>query len=205
MESAGDQARAVKFFPGMLIALATGLALLGCEKAATPSPVSTLATPAAPAATNSVRVSGTGVRSAELPPFQGRPLTNLQTMKLWVGAHEVTAQLAMSSVEMATGMMHREKIDPEEAMLFPLPRPMQASFYNRNVHFDLGVAYVDSEGVIQEIITLKQEDETPRPSQSSRIQFVFEVAPDWFQRKGVGVGTEIRTPHGPLRQAFTYK
>ncbi len=202
MESAGHQARAVKFFSGMLIALTAGLALLGCEKAASPSPVSTLA---APAATNSIRVSSSIVRSVEQPPFQGRALTNLQTMKLWVGAHEVTAQLAMSSVEMATGMMHREKIDPEEAMLFPLPRPMRASFYNRNVHFDLGVAYVDSEGVIQEIITLKKEDETPRPSQSSRIQFVLEVAPDWFQRKGVGVGTEIRTPHGPLRQAFTYK
>lgn len=205
MESAGHQACAVKFFSGMLIAATAGLALLGCEKAASPSPVSTLATPAAPAVTNSIHVSSSIVRSVEQPPFQGRPLTNLQTMKLWVGAHEVTAQLAMSPVEMATGMMHREKIDPEEAMLFPLPRPMQASFYNRNVHFDLGVAYVDSEGVIQEIITLKKEDETPRPSQSSRIQFVFEVAPDWFQRKGVGVGTEIRTPNGPLRQAFTYK
>ncbi len=188
----------------MLFALLAGATWMGCEKAATPSPVTTLATPL-PAASNAVRVSSSIIRSEAPPPYQSRPLTNLQTMKLWVGAHEVTAQLAMSSTEMATGMMHREKIDPEEAMLFPLPRPMQASFYNRNVHFDLGVAYVDSEGVIQEIITLKKEDDTPRPSQSSRIQFVFEVAPDWFQRKGVGVGTEIRTPHGPLRQAFTYK
>jgi uncharacterized membrane protein (UPF0127 family) len=187
----------MQIFLGGFSCLTAALLAIGCERS--PSPVSTL--PSAPplAVTTAVRV-------AEAPTiYAGRPLTNLPTMKLWVGPHEVTAQLAMKTVEMATGMMHRDTIEPEEAMLFPLPRPMQASFYNRNVNFDLGVAYIDPEGIIQEIITLKRRDETPRPSQSLRIQFVLEVAPDWFQRKGVGVGTEIRTPQGPLKQAFTFR
>ncbi len=174
----------------------------GCEKPAAPSAASTLPTAPSPAPAASAPAA---VRREAAPPYSDKPLANLETLKLWIGPHEVTAQLAMSAVEMATGMMHRAAIDPEEAMLFPLPRPMQASFYNRNVQFDLGVAYIDPEGVIREIITLKKLDETPRPSQASNIQFVLEVAPDWFQRKGVGVGTEIRTPQGALKQAFTFQ
>lgn len=175
--------------------------LTGCQQdvAPTPAPASPVAAtgtpPTTPAATN---------RSASAPIYSDKPLANLPTIKLLVGANEVTTQLALKPIEMATGMMHRAAIDPEEAMLFVMPRPMQASFYNRNVHFDLGVAYLDSEGVIQEIVTLKKLDETPVPSKSHNIQFVFEVAPDWFQRKGVGVGTLVMTTRGPLRQAFTF-
>lgn len=152
--------------------------------------------------TNQVR-GGTNALD-DAPRFSALPLTNLPTLKLYVGPHEVSAQLALKPHEMATGMMHRTAIDPEEAMLFALPRPMQASFYNRNVHFDLGVAYLDPEGVIAEIVTLKKEDPTPVPSKANNIQFVLEVAPDWFQRKGVGVGTLVVTPRGPLRQAFVF-
>jgi uncharacterized membrane protein (UPF0127 family) len=204
MPARGHQAPPMRFRFGCLAVLTAAVLGAGCEKPATPSAVSTLPTSAAAPATNPVTVSSTVIRREVAPPYSSRALTNLQTLKLWIGPHEVTAQLAMSPVEMATGMMHRLSIGPEEAMLFPLPRPMQASFYNRNVMFDLGVAYVDPDGVIQEIITLKKEDETPRPSKAPNIQFVLEVAPDWFQRKGVGVGTEIRTPQGPLKQAFTF-
>lgn len=192
--------------PGYLAGLAAALLVMGCERS--PSSASTLSVPSAPPAATStagLAKATSYVRVSEAPPpYSDKPLTNLQTLKLWIGPHEVKAQLAMSSVEMATGMMHRAKIDPEEAMLFPLPTPQRASFYNRNVQFDLGVAYIDPEGVIQEIITLKQQDETPRPAKAPNIQFVLEVAPDWFQRKGVGVGTEIRTPQGPLKEAFTF-
>ncbi len=196
----------MRFLLSGLSGVAAALLAVGCERS--PSTASTLSAPAAPPAattTAGLAKATSYVRVSEAPPaYSDKPLTNLQTLKLWIGPHEVKTQLAMSSVEMATGMMHRAKIDPEEAMLFPLPRPMQASFYNRNVQFDLGVAYVDAEGVIREIITLNRQDETPRPSKATNIQFVFEVAPDWFQRKGVGVGAEIRTPQGPLKEAFTF-
>lgn len=177
---------------GWLVLLAAVL-VLGCEPEPKPvAPVQSTNPP--PVATNLV----TGVP----PAFSGHPLTNLIRLKIWVGAKEVDAELALKPLEMATGMMHRPSIGPEDAMLFVLPQPQQASFYNKNVHFDLGVAYCDPEGVIQEIVTLKQQDATPVPSKARNIQFVLEVAPDWFQRNGVGVGTMIRTPRGPLRDAF---
>jgi len=176
------------------LALLAAVLVLGCE----PEPK-----PAAPAQSSSPSpVMTNSVTAAEPPAFSGQPLTNLVRLKIWVGAKEVDAELALKPVEVATGMMHRKSIGPEDAMLFAFGTPQPVAFYNRNVHFDLGVAYCDPEGVIQEIVTLKAQDATPVPSRARNVQFVLEVAPDWFQRNGVGVGTMIRTPRGPLRDAF---
>jgi uncharacterized membrane protein (UPF0127 family) len=96
-------------------------------------------------------------------------------------------------------MMHRKGVGTNDAMFFAFAIGQQRSFYMKNVDFPIAAAYIDTDGVVQEIVQLKARDVTPVPSQSDRIQYVLETAPDWFTRNNVGVGALVTTPKGELR------
>ena len=113
--------------------------------------------------------------------------------------------LFRSLTEIATGLMFRPEIGPDDGMLFVFGRPHRTEFYMKNVQFDIAAAYIDPEGVILEIVQLKKQIETPVPSKADNVQFVLETAPDFFSRNGLGPGTLIRTKRGSLKESFNLK
>jgi uncharacterized protein len=131
--------------------------------------------------------------------------TNLQRMKVFVGSSELDTALALRPLERQTGMMWRTNMDENEAMLFPFPAPHRASFYMRNTHVPLSLAYIDPEGVILEIHDLQPLNETPAEASSDNIQYVLEVKQGWFQRHNITTGAVVRTPHGDLRKTFSFR
>lgn len=131
-----------------------------------------------------------------------RAQLKLPAIRLWVGTKSITAEVCRSVTEISTGLMFRPGIGPDEGMLFLFARPHQASFYMKNVGFDIAAAYMDSEGVIQEIVQMKAQDITPVPAKAANIQFVLETDPGWFERNGIGPGMSVGTENGTLKAAF---
>ena len=129
----------------------------------------------------------------------------LQTMKLWLGAKEVVAELALTPVQIATGMMFRKEMGEDEGMLFVFGQPHRTSFYMKNTILPLTCAYIDSEGVIAELHDLEPKNETPVPAKSDNIQYVLEMNRGWFEKNKISVGTVIRTEHGTLPETFFKK
>jgi uncharacterized membrane protein (UPF0127 family) len=168
--------------------------------APSPQPLAA-ATSAAPTAPASSTASGA---PSETEPVFHLPTAqvNLPRVKLWIGPREIVSEVCITVPQIATGLMHRPSIGPEETMLFVFGSPRERSFYMKNVPFDIDVAYIDSDGVIQEVVRLKANDAKGVPSKSSRIQFVLEAAPDYFTRNGYGPGTLISTEQGGLAQAL---
>lgn len=140
--------------------------------------------------------------ATNLTLYSDKPLPRLPSIKLWLGKHEINAEIAATARELATGMMHRKEMDESEGMLFILPLPQQAAFYMRNTYVPLSVAYIDTDGAILEIHDLHPLNEEPVPSKSNRIQFVLEVKQGWFDRNDVRIGSVIRTEYGTLRETF---
>ena len=134
--------------------------------------------------------------------YSDKPLPKLPTVKLWIGKHEIAAEIAASPKELATGMMHRDTIGEDEGMLFILPYPHRASFYMRNTKVPLSCAYLDAEGTILEIHDLQPFNEEPVFAKSSDIQFVLETKQGWFDRHDVHLGSVIRAEYGSLRETF---
>ena len=63
--------------------------------------------------------------SNEMPlPTQAQP--KLPTMKLYLGAETLDAELALTQREQQTGMMFRTNIQDTDAMIFVFPQPFQA-------------------------------------------------------------------------------
>jgi uncharacterized membrane protein (UPF0127 family) len=132
----------------------------------------------------------------------GAPQPKLPTVKLWVGASELTAEIASTVRQIQTGMMWRTNMAEMEAMLFVFPLPQSVSFYMRNTLLPLSCGYIDANGTLLEIYDMKPRDETPIPSASSQIQYVLEVNQGWFERHNVRTGMVFTTQYGPFRDTF---
>jgi hypothetical protein len=159
---------------------ATTLALLACQRTGSSDAARPAATNAAP--------------KLHLDHAQPR----LPTLKLWLGAKELEAEIARRTQEIATGMMFRTNVAETEGMLFVFGRPHRPAFYMRNTRVPLTAAYLAPDGTILELHDLKPLDETPVPAASDNVMFVLEVAQGWFHRHGVSTGAVVRTSQGAL-------
>lgn len=129
-------------------------------------------------------------------------LPKLPTIKLFVGEHEVTAEVARQPVEIATGMMFRTNLLEMEGMLFVFPVPGPKNFYARNCLIPLSAAYIAPDGTILQIVDLQPGDEKGVNSWSTNVQFVLEVRQGWFDRHGISPGAIVRTEKGTLLKTF---
>ena len=164
--------------PSLLLAAAF---FAGCAKSTPPAPVA-------------------DSESTATEPTQAQP--KLRTMKLFLGAETLEAELALTPKQEQTGMMFRTNIQETDAMLFPLPYPMQASFWMKNCPESISAAYITPDGVIQEIHHLEHDDTNAVLAARSDIQFFLETKEGWFTRHNIGVGTVIQTEKGPLADVF---
>jgi uncharacterized membrane protein (UPF0127 family) len=128
--------------------------------------------------------------------------SKLQTMKLWLGAEELVAELALTGLQTQTGMMFRTNMAENAGMLFVFPAPYQASFWMKNCPLPLSAAYIDREGTILEIHNLQAHNTNSVVASSDQVQFVLEVNQGWFMRHHVTTGMVVRTEHGSLSGTF---
>jgi uncharacterized membrane protein (UPF0127 family) len=185
------------------LTLALALALTGCQPAAGPGATTNASVPTPATAPNpppTAPVAPAAKPAADDGPifYRSRAQTGLPRVRVLLGPHEVQAETCSTLEQIATGLMHRTGIGPEEAMLFVFGSGQRRSFYMRNVPFPIAAGYIDAEGILQEIVQLKAMDITPVPSKSENIQYVLETAPDWFEKHGIGVGTQLATAQGPF-------
>jgi uncharacterized membrane protein (UPF0127 family) len=170
----------------VIFALLPALALFtGCGKSTTSA---TTPAPAAP------------LTLEDILPKHAQP--KLPTMKIYLGAETLDAELALSRDEEMTGMMYRTNILETDAMLFVLPYTQQANFWMKNCPESISAAYINPDGVIQEIHHLEQNDTNGVAASTDNIRFVLETREGWFTRHNITPGTVIRTDKGSLADTF---
>lgn len=138
----------------------------------------------------------------EIQYHQKTPLADLPVLKLYLGKATLEAELAISLKEIATGMMFRRELADNAGMLFIYPIVSDVAFYMKNTYIPLSCAYIDSEGIIQEIYDMKPLSEESIASKSDKIRFILEVNQGWFKKQGIAPGTLITTEKGPLSELF---
>ena len=126
----------------------------------------------------------------------------LQTMKLWLGAEEMVVELALSGIQVQTGMMFRTNLAENAGMLFVFSAPHRVEFWMKNCPLPLSAAYIDPEGAILEIHDLQPHNTNSVVASSERVQFVLEANQGWFGRHNVTTGMVVRTEHGTLSGTF---
>ena len=135
-------------------------------------------------------------------PTEAQP--KLPTMKIYLGAETLDAELATTEREEQTGMMFRTNIQEADAMLFVLPVPQRAAFWMNNCPESLSAAYINPEGVIAEIHHLEKEDTNNVWAATDNIKYVLEVKDGWFARHNINTGAVVRTEKGSLAETFSH-
>ena len=155
--------------------------LAGCQKSVTT---------ATPQATNQI----------DSVPTKVQP--KLPTIKVWLGSQELVTEVARTDLQIHTGMMFRDAIAENEAMIFVFDRPEYRAFWMKNVSVPLSCAYIDPDGAILEIHDMTPQETKPIESATGRVQFVLETKQGWFERNKVSTGTVVRTERGSLTETF---
>ena len=136
------------------------------------------------------------------PSYPTNAQPRLATIPLYLGPATLTAELAITPAQQQIGMMFRTNLPENEAMLFVYPQPQRAGFWMKNTYVPLSIAYIDRDGIIQEIYPLQPLNTNAVVSRSEQIQFILETSQGWFQRKGISTGAVIRTDRGSLARTF---
>src|ERR1700728_3075358 len=118
----------------VLIGLIAVAALAGCNKSPVPPP---------------------SVVAATGPALPTRAQPTLRTLRLWLGAAELTTELALTQEPVTTGMMFRTNMDEVPAMIFVFVRPTRVAFRMKNCPLPLSCAYITPDGSIAEIHDLQ--------------------------------------------------
>ena len=144
---------------------------------------------------------GSANKAAPVQPVD-RAQSKLPTIKLWTGTNEIISEIARTPTQHQMGMMYRTNMGEMEGMIFLFDYPSQRSFWMKNTTVPLDAAYINPQGIIQEIHPLHPLNENAVYSKSYDIQFVLEMNQGWFSNHNVKAGMEIRTEKGDFMQTF---
>jgi uncharacterized membrane protein (UPF0127 family) len=95
--------------------------------------------------------------------------------------------IADNDAKRTKGLMFAEPLEENEVVFFIFPHSDYLSFWNKNVSFDLSLAFLNDLGRVVDFCELKAESEKPMAS-SRPARFVIEAKKGAFDKMGVKVG-----------------
>jgi uncharacterized membrane protein (UPF0127 family) len=105
--------------------------------------------------------------------------------------HPLAVELATTPKARACGLSNRVKLPENHGMLFIYPTPGARTFWMKDTHIPLSIAFFDDSGLISSIqdMTPMQTDERYRSLQP--VRYALEVNQGWFAEHGIGVGDQV--------------
>lgn len=115
----------------------------------------------------------------------------LKTQTIQVGLKTIEVEVADELHERRLGLMHRTSMDINHGMLFVYTEAEVRSFWMKNTHIPLSIAYISSECTIVHIAHMTPLSTKSVPS-IHPAQFALEMNQGWFQASGVKVGDSLQ-------------
>src|SRR5512140_3093598 len=121
---------------------------------------------------------------------QNAPNKPLPSVELKVGTHKLTAEIASTPEQRATGLMNRFSLQPDHGMLFVFEHPEPQGFWMKNTFIPLSIAFIDSSGRILNIDDMAPQTEDTHWSNGPAL-YALEVRKGWFKERGIVAGTRV--------------
>lgn len=124
--------------------------------------------------------------------------TAFSKIKISLGTKSLTVELAETADQHERGLMFREKMGPEEGMLFIFKNAETRFFWMKNTLIDLSIGYFDGNGTLIDIQEMKSgkgiTNDTLLPSYPSAgpAKYALEMNKGWFEKNKVKIGTKLK-------------
>lgn len=116
---------------------------------------------------------------------QKMPVTTLN-----IGIYLIQAEVAIRDQDRSRGLMMRQKMAPNEGMIFRFENTNQVCMWMKNTLLPLSVAFIDEAGIIINI-----EDMEPQTLDAhcatKPARYALEMNQGWFKSKNIKTGTFI--------------
>ena len=107
-----------------------------------------------------------------------------------INDHKVDCEVANTNAARLKGLMHRSELPQGKGMLFVFPWQEDQSFWMRDTHIPLDIAFADARGKILNIESGEPLSETPVKS-AAPAMYVLEVPKGWFSLRRLEPGSII--------------
>lgn len=124
-----------------------------------------------------------------LPAF-AQEQQRFDVISLTAGINVIKAEVAAAPAQRERGLMLREKMAPNDGMVFVFEGPAEVCMWMKDTILPLSVAFIDGAGKIVNI-----EDMQPQTLESHcakrLVRYALEMNIGWFKQKNIKPGTVI--------------
>lgn len=128
-------------------------------------------------------------------PAAAQPQPTLPRVEIQAGVHLVRAEVAADHQSRMRGLMFRERLGPNEGMLFVFEAKSTQCFWMRNTILPLTIAFIDDDGSIVNLADMQPRSEDSHCS-AKPIRYALEMEQGWFAKRGLKAGARLAGPTG---------
>lgn len=108
-----------------------------------------------------------------------------------VGEYHLFVEVAATPQSRACGLSHRLGLAENYGMLFVYPQAEPRTFWMKDTHIPLSIAFVDASGVIINIERMAPNQTTQRYLSRRPATYAIEANHGWFVSRGIQSGDKI--------------
>lgn len=119
------------------------------------------------------------------------PMPKLQVK---IAGHPLTVRVAANEAHRERGLMNTETLPENEGMLFAYNEEQMMSFWMKDTHVPLDIAFFDSDRYLLNIEFMRPDQTKSIYSSASEAQYAVEVNRGWFLDRDIGVYDRLELP-----------
>lgn len=100
-------------------------------------------------------------------------------------------EIAFTSEEHAKGLMNRSELCNDCGMLFIFSDEDYRTFWMKNTKIPLSIAFIDANGIINDIQDMKPYQTFPTYTSKYPAKFALEVNQGWFKKNYIKPGSKV--------------
>jgi len=127
--------------------------------------------------------AGALVLAVALTALSGAGYAQGPILELNAGIHVIRAEVANTPQVRAQGLMHRDRLGPNQGMLFVFPDLERPCMWMKNTLIPLSVAFLDEKGAIINVEDMAPLTETSHCAKAPA-RFALEMGLGWFKAHG---------------------
>ncbi len=110
---------------------------------------------------------------------------------------QITVEVAQSPAELEHGLMYKERLGPNEGMLFIFKDLNIREFWMKNTWINLDIGYFDNNKKLTEVLQMEAiktmlHEAVPTYPSKLPAQYALEMNQGWFKKNGFEAGTTFK-------------